>query len=186
MRRLTLSIFLLAAAAANATVYKWVDDKGVVHYSDQPHPGAEKVQVAPAQTYSAPAPPARSTAPAQQPAPTSDAGNGYRVCAITRPGNDEIYLNPSEVVATVKLDPALREGHRVVVELDGKPVAGGPPGGAGNYTLKPIARGTHQLTLRVVAPDNRAVCQAMSTFHVRQPSVFSPNNPNNPNRPKPR
>ncbi|TFW29144.1 glutaredoxin family protein [Massilia arenosa] len=35
-------ITLLAAASAGAQVYKWVDPKGVTHYSDQPPPAAEK------------------------------------------------------------------------------------------------------------------------------------------------
>ena len=38
MKRTALLILLLAAGAANAQVYKWLDDKGVTHYSDQPPP----------------------------------------------------------------------------------------------------------------------------------------------------
>ena len=38
-------------AAVAATVYKWVDENGVVHYSDQPHPNAQKIHVQAAQTY---------------------------------------------------------------------------------------------------------------------------------------
>jgi len=190
MRRLLLSItsmtLLAAATLAQATVYKWVDENGVTHYSDQPNPGAEKVTVAPPQTYSAPKP--APVAPrAAQPAASAPAAEpaAYRVCAITRPGNDEIYLNPPEVVASVKLDPPLHEGHKLVLSLDGAALAGGPASGTGNWTIKPMPRGTHQLTLQVTGPDGRSICQAMVTFHVRQPSVLSPANPNNPRQPKP-
>jgi hypothetical protein len=188
MRRTSLLLTLLAfTAVASATVYKWVDEKGVTHYSDQPHPGATKVEVAPAQTYSAPPPP---PAPAGAPSTGSAAaqarpeGPAYRVCAITRPGNDETYLNPPDVTVTVKLDPALREGHKLTLSMDGKPLQGGSVEG-GNFTVSPISRGTHQLTLAVTEQGGRAVCQAAATFHVRQPSVNAPANPNNPNRPKP-
>ena len=52
MRRLPLLLLLVACATANSTtVYKWVDANGVTHYSDQPHPGAEKLEITGAQTY---------------------------------------------------------------------------------------------------------------------------------------
>ena len=38
MKRTVLLMLLLAAGAASAQVYKWVDAKGVTHYSDQPPP----------------------------------------------------------------------------------------------------------------------------------------------------
>ena len=186
MRRLLFFITLLVATTlAQATVYKWVDENGVTHYSDQPNPGAQKVTVAPAQTYTAPKPPVPTTPPAPPAASAAAESPAYRVCAITRPGNDEIYLNPPEVMASVKLDPPLHEGHKLVLSLDGAALAGGPASGTGNWTIKPMPRGTHQLTLQVTGPDGRSICQAMVTFHVRQPSVLSPANPNNPRQPKP-
>ena len=40
---LTLSTLLLASAAwADSAIYKWVDEKGVVHYSTEPHGDAAK------------------------------------------------------------------------------------------------------------------------------------------------
>lgn len=41
MRRL-LALTLLLAPAAHAETYKWVDDKGVVNYSNTPPPAAAK------------------------------------------------------------------------------------------------------------------------------------------------
>ena len=39
-----LPVLILAAfAAQGADIYKWTDADGVVHYSDQPHPGAVKI-----------------------------------------------------------------------------------------------------------------------------------------------
>jgi Domain of unknown function (DUF4124) len=42
MRRLLLLALLLAAPPASAVLYKWVDQDGKVHYSDQPPPGGAK------------------------------------------------------------------------------------------------------------------------------------------------
>ena len=44
---------VVATAAATYT-YRWVDSNGVVHYSDHPPAGAEKVLLPSAQTYNAP------------------------------------------------------------------------------------------------------------------------------------
>jgi len=41
----------LADASGSATVYRWVDAQGVVHYSDHPRPGAQRLQIQPAQTF---------------------------------------------------------------------------------------------------------------------------------------
>ncbi|MGP0088234.1 MAG: DUF4124 domain-containing protein, partial [Steroidobacteraceae bacterium] len=41
-RSLALGLFAAVVAQA-AVVYKWTDADGVVHFSDQPEPGAEKI-----------------------------------------------------------------------------------------------------------------------------------------------
>src|SRR5215207_5500773 len=42
---LALAASGLSGAASASDVWKWVDDKGVTHYSDQPVPGATKIEV---------------------------------------------------------------------------------------------------------------------------------------------
>jgi hypothetical protein len=49
----TLMCIAVCGTAVSATVYKWVDADGVTHYTDQPHAGAQKMQLQGAQTYSA-------------------------------------------------------------------------------------------------------------------------------------
>ena len=53
MRPLVFTLMSLACslALAGATVYRWTDEQGIVHYSDQPHANAEKLHVNAAQTY---------------------------------------------------------------------------------------------------------------------------------------
>src|SRR3979490_2925401 len=62
-RRLFTLTSLVCSLAVAATVYKWVDEKGVVHYSDQPHPNAQKMNVQAAQNYKATAIAAPAGAP---------------------------------------------------------------------------------------------------------------------------
>ena len=45
MKRMMAALLLLCAGAASAQVYKWVDDKGVTHYSDMPPPPTSKAKV---------------------------------------------------------------------------------------------------------------------------------------------
>ena len=62
MKRLLMLALLLAALPASAVMYKWVDQDGKVHYSDQPPPsGAKKSGVMNAPS---PAKPAGDAAPA--------------------------------------------------------------------------------------------------------------------------
>ncbi len=89
------SLGLLCATAladnGTTTVYKWVDAQGVVHYSDQPHPNAQKLEVRGAQTFSAlPVLPSSSSA---APAEAQPAGPAYDNCAITQPADQQMLMN---------------------------------------------------------------------------------------------
>ena len=96
MRTLSFTLMWMACAAAmSATVYKWVDENGVIHYSDQPHPGAQKMQIEPAQTYT----PAPVTVPARVSAEeeTAQDGQRYRRCDVLDPSDDDVLFNTSTV-----------------------------------------------------------------------------------------
>ena len=76
---------LACSLALAATVDKWVDENGVVHYTDQPHANAEKVHVEAPQTYKARA---VDTAPAAAPgAPAANSGPAYQGCAVGQPAD---------------------------------------------------------------------------------------------------
>lgn len=63
-RLLLVLIALIAAAEVGATVYKWVDEHGVTHYSDAPPPKQKTQRL---ETQTSPALPATETA---APSPT--------------------------------------------------------------------------------------------------------------------
>jgi hypothetical protein len=179
MRTLLFTLMSLACTAAiSATVYKWVDDNGVIHYSDQPHENAQKVELKAPQTYSAPktsSPPAqfsRSSGP--KPAPV------YQSCSVSAPTNDQVFTNTSEVTAGVSVQPAVRAGDSVLVTLDGQPVPGVPASG-GQFAISPVDRGTHTIQMVVRDPSGATLCSSPSvTFHVHQASLQSPTNPVRP------
>jgi hypothetical protein len=175
MRAIVFTLLsVLCTAAFAATVYKWVDENGVTHYSDQPHENAQKVTVAQPQTYKAPKPPAEqpsAAAPPKAPPP-------YSSCAIAQPANDDTFPNATSVDAAVATNPGLRPGDEVVLLLDGSRVPNFPPSG-GSTTINGIDRGTHSLQAIIRDGNGQVVCQSTNvTFTVLQPSVLNPANPN--------
>jgi Domain of unknown function (DUF4124) len=175
MRAIVFTLLsVLCTAAFAATVYKWVDEDGVTHYSDQPHENAQKVTLAQPQTYKAPKLPAEQPSAAPSPKVTAP----YSSCAIAQPANEDTFPNATSVDAAVVTDPAVRPGDEVVLLLDGSKVANFPPGG-GSTTISSVNRGTHSLQAIIRDGTGQVVCQSGNiTFTVLQPSVLNPANPN--------
>jgi uncharacterized protein DUF4124 len=167
---LPLTLWLLSGASMAATVYKWVDAQGITHYSDQPHPQAQEIDVKPVNTYSSP-----PVAASNSSTSTGPAAPAYRTCELIRPENDEVFLNTSTISARLGLDPQLIAGDQVAIAVDGKRVTGQPTTGT-EFVIPDIARGTHTLTIVVydrTGKEQRCSTPAV-TFHVRQPSVQAP------------
>ncbi|HTV77796.1 MAG TPA: DUF4124 domain-containing protein [Steroidobacteraceae bacterium] len=158
------------ATASSATVYKWVDDNGVTHYSDQPNPKAQKLQVPDAQTYGAKqaavtAPPAANSAP-----PTA----APAVCVIDSPGSGQVFLDTYAISGHVTLAHVGADS-QTTLRLDGQDISSQlRPDGA--FTIPQIDRGDHTLSLQVNSAQGGTACQGNSiTFSIRQRSAAGPN-----------
>jgi hypothetical protein len=178
MRRLPLLLLLVASAAAySATVYKWVDANGVTHYSDQPHPGAEKLEISGAQTYAS-----QAAAVAAPPATAQPAVAAPAVCAIDSPASGQVLIDTYALTGHVSLGrPA--GGEQPMLRLDGQDISGllGPDG---DFTISQVDRGDHTLTLQVNNAQGEVSCQASAvTFSIRQRSVIPPSAPTAPTVP---
>ena len=177
MRKFLFTLMSVACTVAvSGTVYKWVDDNGVVHFSDQPHENAEKVQLKAPQTYTAPKTPARPQTTRQAPTPAAV----YQSCAVSEPANEQVFMNTDTVTAGVTVQPAVRPGDSAVVTLDGQRVPGVPANG-GQFTISPVDRGTHSIQMTVQDASGATLCSSPAvTFHVQQPSLQSPTRPIRP------
>jgi len=155
------------------TVYKWVDAQGVVHYSDQPHPNAQKLEIRGAQTFSAlPMSPSNTAAPAQ----TQQSPSGYDSCSIAQPADQQTLTNVFQATAVVQTSPALRPSDGVRLFVDGKPIEG-----SGTSFTFPVDRGQHSVQAVIEDNTGQIVCETSSvTFFVHQPSVQNPHNPVHP------
>ena len=105
---------ILLGGAAMAQAYRWVDDDGVVHYSDRPHEGAEQIVLPKPNTISVP----RRPAPARQTGeraeePASAETFRYTSLEIASPQAEETLWNIEGVLnVSLNVEPGLQPGHR--------------------------------------------------------------------------
>jgi len=131
-----LSVTALADNGGRTTVYRWVDPQGIVHYSDQPHPNAQKLEIRGAQTFSAlPLPQNSSNSAPVEPQP---AGPAYDSCAISQPADQQMLMNVNQATAVIQTSPQLRPGDQIRFFIDGKQIAG-----SGTSFSFPVVRGQH-------------------------------------------
>lgn len=176
-------LVLLATGVAANEIWRWVDENGVVQYSDRPRPGAERIDLRPVQSYEAPATPAPVSP--QSSAEETEPDNPYRRLSVLSPAAGETIWNiGGQLNVELAVDPAIRGAHALRVYLDGEQVEGVPPAQT-QFTIGNVFRGERKLRASIVDEQGRElVSSGTVVFYVQQTSVNSPNNPNNPNRPR--
>jgi len=182
--RWILLVILVIGSAATADTYRWVDENGVIHFSDRPHPGAQRIELGEVQTFSAPEPiPVAAPGAGGSTAPRDGetGAPGYNVFRIVQPQPEETIRNNAGILdISLDVSPRIRAGHRINLYLDGEQVSG-VPRRATSFTIDGVVRGQH--TLRAVVEDrggNMVEQSPTVRFFVQQVSVQNPNNPLNP------
>jgi hypothetical protein len=190
---LLLAIFAASALANAQTVWKWVDEHGVTHYSDRPVPGATKMELSAgsSSTTTIATPPPGSSAPPRERPQRGQAGPLYQTLAIASPTSGESIINTGGLVqVSIRLEPALQSDHELHVYLDGRRIESDVRN-ATEYSLTEIPRGEHMLVAAVTDRRGHRVQESERvTFYVRQTSIANPpvgpalRNPPSP-RPRP-
>ena len=170
LRPIFMFVCLLAAASAVAQeAYRWVDEDGVVHYSDRPREGAEAIVL--------PAPNVATTRPVQRPSaaqdeddePAEEPQTGYTSIEVVSPGAEETLWNIEGVLnVSVALQPGLQPGHQVRAYFDGQmqPVSGT------SFQLQEVWRGVHNIQVEVVDATGKMMIRSRpSRFYVQQNTV---------------
>ncbi|MGI2097593.1 DUF4124 domain-containing protein [Shewanella glacialipiscicola] len=150
MRSLTLIGLMLFSMLAQAVVYKWVDKDGKVHYSDEPQPNAQIVELKD-----------KTLNKISLPQPKTDIDDvnqaiesiQYQV-NITAPNEEETVRDNNgdfEVVATIT--PELKGQYLMAIKLDGKPI--GQPQVGNIFQLKNIDRGQHTLVVDAMTQNGK-------------------------------
>lgn len=175
-RQTWLAIGLLTAFTVQAAViYKWVDADGVVHYSDQSSPGAEKIvtagSAAPAASGGA-----RNATPSGPPQRAAQGGLNYAEFSITSPSPEQTFFGDDVVAVHLNLNPTLRPNQTITWHLNGKQLDFPP--NAVSFALPHLDRGTYALAATITDQQtSEAQTSDSVTFFVRQPSALSPQSP---------
>jgi len=166
MRQILFILFISLSLSLSAAskVYKKVNPDGSVEYSDVPQDEtARPIKLKPLQSISLPPLPAATSKPAPAPAKPFK----YESIRITSPQDDEgIRSNNGDFTAKGELSPSLQPDleHRIQWLLDGKEL---PDANGLILNLKNVDRGTHQLQLRVIDFDGKAVIESPTiSFHI--------------------
>jgi hypothetical protein len=163
-----LALLLFAAYTADgAVIYKWIDADGVVHFSDQPVPGAEKIVTSSPTNNGIGGTVSASTS--SQP-PAKLAAMAYTQFSIESPAKEQVFFNDEIVPIRLMLEPALRPNQTISWHLNGKELDDQPPT-AVSFTLQSLARGTYVLAATITdSMTGESKTSDSVTFYMRQPS----------------
>jgi Domain of unknown function (DUF4124) len=162
---------LAAFAGHAAVVYKWTDSDGVVHYSDQSVPGAEKIFTATSAPAGTVLPGA--TADARAPGKTDGSPLGYTQFSITSPTADQTFFGDEIVTVNLALSPALKADQSITWHLSGRQLDQPPT--SVHFALPHMDRGTYIIAATITDQESGESRTTDSvTFFVRQPSELSP------------
>jgi hypothetical protein len=156
-----------------AVVYKWTDADGVVHFSDQPVPGAEKIVTDGGSSRGI----LNTAAPGAPPAGTPKAATLLATTriSIASPTPDQTFSGSETMYASATVEPDLQPNGPISISwsLNGSPVAEGE--GSTRFALPDLPRGVYTLSATLTDIASGATKSADPvTFNVLRPSVLSP------------
>ncbi len=166
--RLAGAMALLVALVphAQAEIYKYIDKNGNLVLTDEPVPGAKKVETGPVMTIPAIDKNKLPPLPANKPATSGD----YAITISSPVADSTFQRNSAEPVpVAVSVSPNLKAGHQLKILLDGKAFSDGA------IAVSALERGSHTLSTQIVDTQGQTVKQGPSTtFHIQQIGVQSP------------
>jgi hypothetical protein len=186
---LILAGLALPLAGLSQEIYRWVDKDGIVHYSDQPGSDrAELISVIEPNAYEAQDAAQEAAAsgadPDEQGGEDEESGvSPYESLAVTSPEPDQVFFGADvSVGAAATLEGTLRPDHSVVFFLNGNR----QPAQGLTAEFSNLARGTYFLRAAILDQNGDPVITSQqTTFHVRAPSINSPQSPQAPRPARP-
>ena len=143
MKRVLGIILLLVCSTAGAEVFKQVNPDGSVSFSDTPSPGAERVQLAPAQSVSLPPAPVTVTGSVAPAAPKNMSVSYHRLAIVEPTEGQGVRANNDNVSIALELQPALAPGHTIELAVSGEGGEKILTGTSLRFQLNQLSRGRH-------------------------------------------
>ena len=161
-----IPLVLMAAFPAVADVYRYTDDKGVVHYTDKPPAKDSKPAELPQlQTYK----PTVPTAAPSVPDTTATAAAPSSGIRIASPQANET-VRDAEGKLSIVVAASLQPGEGLIYFLDGKAQNGEPTASTG-YLVTGVERGEHQVSASLVGDDGKELARAAPVTIFMMPPV---------------
>jgi len=161
LARAAAALWLAAAVVAAGTtaaplVYRWVDEAGNVHYSDEPREGATLMNVDPVPGTKFERPMAAAE-PAAPESVAKDAAVDYQVSIANLQEGGVVWNDARQLPVELRVEPGLKthRGHRIIVYIDGALRAG--PAADQRLVIDAMDRGTHTVEAVVVDAEGRAL-----------------------------
>ena len=178
LMRTIIGIFaILAASAVMAQAYRWVDENGVVHFSDRPVDGAERIVLpsdsirprSQAQTQSFAAEATATPAAEEEPPEVFK----YDSIEIVAPAPEETLWNIEGVLnVSMRVVPALRPGDQIRVFFDGQERT---VTSSTTLTIDEVWRGVHNIQAEIIDSTGRLMARSLpNRFYVQQNSIAGP------------
>ncbi len=162
---------IFGAAVATADVWRWVDDDGVVHFSDTPVEGAERIDVSESSRTTGArvfTPPPRVTADGE-PAPEAEEEFRYESLTVVSPAAEETLWNIEGLLSvSLAVSPGLQTGHQVRVYFNGQPRMVNST----SFTLDEVWRGVHNIQAEVLDETGKLMIRSQpNRFYVQQTTI---------------
>lgn len=172
LKRVFFGIAVVAiAGGVFGQAYKWVDESGVVHYSDRPEPGAEAFVLPSSRRSSRPvsAVASRSASRSAGAPATASSPFSYESLIVAVPAAEETLWNIEGVLdVTLDLRPALQPGHSVRIYFDGTPQLVS----SASFQIPEVYRGVHNLQAEVVDATGKLMIRSLpNRFYVQQNAI---------------
>jgi len=168
MRYLLLSVFLIFTLAANAEMYRWVDEHGKVHFSDKPvNDGAKAYKPKPLLVVPADSGAGSGLQPLNRP---DNKQVKYQGLKVTSPANDQVFTpdKSMSVAVAIQVKPGLQAGlgHKVALYLNGQLYS---MGNELNFTLNNLNRGTYTVHAAILDQRGKKLKSSESiSFHIQK------------------
>ena len=173
--RLILSaagLLLAAAAMASGEAYRWVDEDGVVHFSDVPREGAERIVLQQSNVVPTVRPAPRRAAPETDGDPAEPAAPfRYESIEVVSPAAEETLWNIEGVLTvSVALSPSLQPGHQVRVYFDGEERT---TTASSSVQIDEVWRGVHNIQAEVIDDTGQLMIRSQpNRFYVQQNTII--------------
>jgi len=159
--------FLLVGHAFADVVYMQTDNEGNPVYSDSPlNQNAQRIIAPPVSEVNS-SKPATSKTTTNTQTTNIPPNKPYTVFAMESPKNEETIQNQHIIPVSIKIEPALQEGDKVLVLIDGAPW--GEPQASTQLQFTAPDRGTHSLSAKLLDKNGQVLKQTNSiTVYIHQ------------------